>query len=337
MTLKKKSPAEAHKMAERSRRHATRRPATTPFSRRQRKYELDELILARLRGRMGGTLGLAWAELSPREQRRAVEQEYGPKANVPQEGRPWETIGLRRLRRRQASAAISIQQAYRLWRRRRAQRAQDTPFDSHALKTASAWTTAAQRVKQYGKAVVQAVFGRVRRAHPPPNPTPLKPDETVLATTLGSSPSDLTYSTDESEMEIHCSQYRLQQHRELSSEENTPNRRSKPSRSGRKRTTLDQRVKAWRKEESARLAAWEALSVTRQPVGESEHLEEELSMTQQLAGGSGSIPPACNQHVVSCSSLPEEELNMTQQLAGDAPGPVCNAPGPACIQWVPTA
>ncbi|KAK3258434.1 hypothetical protein CYMTET_32520 [Cymbomonas tetramitiformis] len=337
MTLKKKSPAEAHKMAERSRRHATRRPATTPFSRRQRKYELDELILARLRGRMGGTLGLAWAELSPREQRRAVEQEYGPKTNVPQEGRPWETTGLRRLRRRQASAAISIQQAYRLWRRRRAQRAQDTPFDSHALKTASTWTTAVQRVRQCGKAIVHAVFGRVRRAHPPPNPAPLKPDETVLAATLGSSPSDLTHSTDESEMEIHCSQYRLQQHREQSSGEDTPTRRSKPSRSGRKRTTLDQRMKAWRKNEAARLAAWEAarlaawegLSTTQQPAGEPEHLEEELSMTQQLAGGSGSIPPACNQRAASCPSPPEEELNMTQQLAGGPNSPRRHATRPA--------
>ncbi|KAK3283726.1 hypothetical protein CYMTET_8586 [Cymbomonas tetramitiformis] len=189
--------------------------------------------------------------------------------------------------------------------------------------------------------------------------------ETVLAATLGSSPSDLTYSTDESEMEIHCSQYRLQQHREQSSEEDTPTRRSKPSRSGRKRTTLDQRMKAWRKNEAARLAAWEAarlaawegLSTTQQPAGEPEHLEEELSMTQQLAGGSGSIPPTCNQRAASCPSPPEEELNMTQQLAGgpnsprrhatrpaehatdppacNTPRPACNTPGSACNQWIP--
>ena len=171
MTLKKKSPAEARKMAERSRRRVTQRPATTPYSRRLRKYELDELILARLRGRMGGTLGLAWAELSPWEQRRAVDQEYGPKTSVPQEGRRWETTGLRRLRQRQSSAAILIQHAYRLWRRQRVQRAQDTPFDSHALKMDSPWITAAQRVKQCGEAVVQAMFGRVRRARQPQHAT----------------------------------------------------------------------------------------------------------------------------------------------------------------------
>jgi len=172
MTLKKKSPTEARKMAERSRRHATHRQATTPFTHRLRRFDLDKLIHARLRAHHRSkdeltvrdhVLGMAWAELTPHEQRRAVRHEYGPKVSVSREGKPWEEMGFRRLRLRQDSAATSIQGAYRLWRQRRVQRAQATPLDSHALQQPSTWVSAAQQVKRCGRAVLQAVLGRVRR------------------------------------------------------------------------------------------------------------------------------------------------------------------------------
>ncbi|KAK3277156.1 hypothetical protein CYMTET_14819 [Cymbomonas tetramitiformis] len=175
-----------------------------------------------------------------------------------------------------------IQGAYRRWRHRWAQRAHATPLDCTAA------TLALDRCSPSSQAARQSSGTACRTlACPTPpwtttTPAPRGPEEAALSVVLDMSASNSSHRSDEAEMEVHCSQYRLQQHRERGAEEDSsPTHRPKPATSGRKRTTLDQRRK-----EAARLAAREDLNRIERLAGALGGMD----MPQQLKGEPGCMP-----------------------------------------------
>ncbi|KAK3233973.1 hypothetical protein CYMTET_55753 [Cymbomonas tetramitiformis] len=223
---KSSSPQRMREIADSTRRlHTTRRLTTTPKSWSQRAADLKSLQrqlkppsrTSPTNHSTSRVLLMAWDELSAREQQHAImmaaqlsNAPICPGASALQRGGTgWKTTGLGRLRARWNAAALKVQTAYRLHRRRKAD---VLSLSSHPLSDSSVLQrvdAAARSLFRRQLTVIRRAFGQSPVSEPPAQGAAPVADA-VLSVLHGNSES--TCST-VSSMEVCCSQYRLQQHR----------------------------------------------------------------------------------------------------------------------------
>ncbi|KAK3234323.1 hypothetical protein CYMTET_55424 [Cymbomonas tetramitiformis] len=150
-TITKPVRAKLVKLAEESRRVHEGRIHQTKH-RQQRRYDLDQAKVEGYANHLETEAAEAWAELSPKEQLRAVRRESGPNARVSRGS--WRAVGMQRVRARQQRAASVIQAAYRRWKQ------PPIPPTPVAVPPRSIWARALATVRQAGKAVYAATVGR---------------------------------------------------------------------------------------------------------------------------------------------------------------------------------